>query len=79
MFKIGDIIKLEHNFKNVILPSELKDVKQSYIVLKYDEPIIEIKGLKNNIILTVWNGYFKLDLQLIRKQKLNKICSKLGI
>jgi hypothetical protein len=79
MFKIGDIIKLSHSYKGVIYPYQLTEVEQSYIVLKTNEPLIEIEGLKNNRNLTINSGYFKIDSQLTRKLKLKRICTKLEI
>lgn len=77
MFKPNEIIKLSYKHKNVIYPYELIEVEQSFIVLTIAEPLIEIQGLKDKKIFTINAGYFELDLQLIRKQKLKKICSKL--
>ena len=77
MFKINDIVKLNDNYNRVTYPADLISVEQSYIVEKVVNERITIRGLENNQRFTISKGYYEIDLELTRKFKLQKICSKL--
>jgi hypothetical protein len=87
MFKVGDIIKVRNDHRAMYAKST---VNQSYVLsFIVDSKIIvgaksgNLIGMKDNqsrhIDMSQVSDIFELDVTLIRKLKLEKICSKLVI
>ena len=78
MFKVGDIVKLSDIGRDIYIT---KLYKQIYEVIwtsdKYG--IIKVKGFTNNLEICYSNQIVTIDIDYLRKQKINKICSKLEI
>ena len=76
MFKVGDIVRLSDIGRDIY---KTKLYRQTYVVTwsgsKYG--MIKVKGFVNSLEICYSNHIVEIDYDYLRKQKLNKICSKL--
>lgn len=74
MFKIGDIVTLS-NLGHDIYKHAM--YKQTYVVTWTHESGVKVKGFTNGLEICYSNCIVEIDTDYLRKQKLDRICSRL--